>query len=215
MLLLNKRTLFYFACLVLVVITSCTVQGELEKEAVPITITRGTPAPPTPTETTLPTIAPTAISVDMITVVPFPAYLFEVFPDPASITNISSEAYLTRLKRYEYFLNEPSLCAAINSYHLMEKGDAPTPDEFLRQMYLVADEQVIMEPNVVVSLDILGSEILDPETGKVLFRTPDGEHFNVCWPVDLSRRGLHTATFVFTKTSGRVESYTWSFVIEQ
>ena len=169
------------------------------------------PAPEVVTSTP----APTAVSADMIKIEPLPNYLYGVFPEPASTYDITSDEYLSRLKRKEPNLIDPSLCVSVGSYHLLEKGDAPGEREFLHQMHLLLNKEIHKVPNTVVAPDIFGSDIIDPETGGILFRTPDGVDFNVCWRVDLSEPGLYTATYVFTKTSGQEETYTWSFIIEE
>jgi hypothetical protein len=208
---LNKIQVICSICFVLAATIGCTAQGELEKETAPVA-TRTIPASAVPTDTSEP--EPTTVPMDLITSMPFPAYLSGVFPEPASIYNISSAEYLELLRQYEYFLKEPSVCASVRSYHLLERGDAPSSEEFLNQMYLVVDEKDLTTPNVIVSSDIFGSDVFD-DSGEFLFRIPDGEVFNVCWPADLSGSGVHTATFIFTKTSGTVESYTWSFITEE
>lgn len=208
----QKELSFLYICMGLVLLTGCKRQEELEKRASPIIPHTVSASPITP-EANTPVVIPTILSQDTIASLPMPVYLSGVFPEPASTYNISSDEYLSRLKRKDPNLNEPSVCASVHSYHLLEKGDAPTTEEFLNQMHLVVDTIDVTTPNLVVSPDILGSEVMDG-SGEILFRTPDGENFNICWSVDLGQSGLHTATFLFTKTSGKVESYTWSFFID-
>lgn len=214
MMALNKHRGLSFLCICIgfLLVTGCKRQEELEKGVSPI-ITHTVSASPIPSKANTPVVTPTILPQDMITSLPMPGYLSGVFPEPASTYNISSDEYLGRLKRKDPNLNEPSVCASVRSYHLLERGDAPTTEEFLNQMHLVVDTIDVTTPNLVVSPDILGSEVMDG-SGEILFRTPDGENFNICWPVDLGQSGLHTATFLFTKTSGKVESYTWSFIID-
>lgn len=215
MIALNKQRELSFLCICmgLVLLTGCKRQEESEKRASPIIPHTVSASPITP-EANTPVVIPTILSQDMITILPMPIYLSGVFPEPASIYNISSDEYLSRLKRKDPNLNKPSVCASVHSHHLLEKGNALTTEEFINQMHLVVDKIDITTPNLVVSPDIFGSEVLD-DSGEILFRTPDGENFNICWPVDLGQSGLHTATFLFTKTSGKVESYTWSFIIDE
>lgn len=169
---------------------------------------------PSTSQTVLPTAKPTdtvtpspsaTLTIPFPTPEPLPAYLNHVFPSTVDQIELSSEEYFQRLRQYDRSLDQPSICVGVYSYHLLERGDRPSTREFIRQMNLIVDGEILSQPNAITAPDMLGSAIYD-EAGEFLFRTPDGVDFNVCWPADLQHNDSYTATFQFTKTSGEVEA---------
>ena len=150
-----------------------------------------------------------------IKVADFPDYIRWVFPEPGSKYNIESEAYLNILDRIRYQSLEPSICVDVSSYELMERGDMPSIEDFVGQMYLMIDGEKNTKPNHVGFPEIFGQVYTDSVTGEFLFRTPDGEDFLVCWQVELDTPGIYTVTHVFVKSSGAKEEYSWSFMIKE
>lgn len=139
-----------------------------------------------------------------------PEYLPFVIPESGSRYSLCEYRELAPSLRWN--ATEPGVCVSISPIWLLEPGDFPTTQEWLAQMYLQIDDQVITEPHSLLETDSFGFELYDPETGKVVGREPDGTPFRVCYSVPLGP-GLHTATLVVTKTSGEKVSYSWDFLI--
>ncbi len=146
---------------------------------------------------------------------PLPEYLGYVFPEPQSTVDLGNDRYNDKFKEelntIHFGPTEPSICLGVDSAPLMDIGDTPSTDEFLEQMRLIVDGQTITEPNFFEGYDSFGEEWYS-EDGDFLFRTPDGMAFNVCWQGPLNS-GVHIVDYVFTRTSGVEEMYSWSFEI--
>jgi hypothetical protein len=114
----------------------------------------------------------------------------------------------------EWGATVPCVCIGVDPLGLLEPGDSPTTEEWLARIRLVVDGNTITEYHSNLMTDLLGKKVRDGETDELLFKTPPGSPFRICYAASL-KVGLHMATFVVDKPSGEEWSYSWQFVITE
>ncbi|MCP4539717.1 MAG: hypothetical protein GY832_21475 [Chloroflexi bacterium] len=77
----------------------------------------------------------------------------------------------------------PGICLSIYPFKLLESGDSPTVKEWLAQMYLVVDSETITQHHSLLKTKSMGRDLVDPETGEVIWKEPDGSPLRV-WSLD-------------------------------
>lgn len=148
-----------------------------------------------------------------ITPSPLPDYLGMVEPEPGQVYSVA-EYKIIASSIHGWGATVPGICLWVRPLPLLEPGDFPTREEWLARVHLIVDDRAIKEYHSIFMNDSLGIQVADPETGEVLFKTPDGSPYGVCYAVSLEA-GRHVATFVAEKTSSEEMSYTWQFVITE
>jgi len=146
-----------------------------------------------------------------IAVTPVPEYL-GVRPWPGAVLSVTE--YQNLAPSLEWGAAVPCVCVGVDPLGLLEPGDSPTTEEWLARTRLVVDGNTITEYHSNLMSDLLGKEVRDGETDELLFKTPPGSPFRICYAVSL-KVGLHMATFVVEKPSDEEWSYSWQFVITE
>jgi hypothetical protein len=147
-----------------------------------------------------------------VSVQPVPRFLDEIVPEPgASYTLPEYDSLASSFLMWEPDA-DPGICFTVFPLHLLEPGDFPTKRGFLNQIYLVVDGTEFTKYQGLYTTDFPAGELIDPETGEIIAREPEGSPLGVCYSVPLGA-GMHSATVVVHKTSGTVLSYTWPFTI--
>jgi hypothetical protein len=143
-----------------------------------------------------------------------PSYLKEAAPGPMeSYTLTEYEGLATSL---HWGATRPAICVSIWATPFMEPGDffGGARQWVEDRVYLIVDDVAITKVHRLVPTDSMGGEKIDPETGKVVWRAPDGSPMDICYEASLDV-GVHSATLVVEKTSGEQVSYTWEFRITE
>jgi len=137
-------------------------------------------------------------TTEVMVPIPLPGHLRAVVPLPGE--TYTAEEYGDLAPSLGWNATTASICFSIFPSKLMESGDFFDSAEWWlsNRVYLVVDNQTTREYHSLVLTDSLGREGIDPATGDIIWKEPDG---------------LHTATIVAGKTSGEKVSYTWQFRI--
>jgi hypothetical protein len=143
-----------------------------------------------------------------------PSYLKSTIPEPGKSYTLTD--YETLATSRFWGAGEPAICVYISATPFVEPGDffGAAIHWVEDRVYLVVDDTIITEVHSLGPTDSEGGEKIDPETGKVIARGPDGSPMTICYAAPLDT-GIHTATLVVKKTSGEQVTYTWQFRITE
>lgn len=186
---------------------SCSNSGSSESE-------ENTNILPIPTNavTKTNTPEPTITAIPTIQADPLPRHLGLVIPEPGiySIDEYNEEAILTG-----WGANRPGICMDFrNSTSLLEEGDILTNiEDYLHRISVTVNGTKLDEIQSMLTADSLGWENIDPDTGRVIWRTPDGIPAQICY-LALLEAGFYEATISVERTTLEPVNYTWLFLIE-
>jgi hypothetical protein len=143
-----------------------------------------------------------------------PSYLKSVIPEPGKSYTVAEYETLATSQFWE--AEEPAVCIYIWADSFVEPGDffGSARHWVENRVHIVIDDTTITEVHSLVPTDSKGGELIDPKTGKVISRDPDGSPMIVCYAAQLDV-GVHTATLMIEKTSGEQATYTWQFRITE
>ncbi|MGD8625851.1 MAG: hypothetical protein PVJ34_15040 [Anaerolineae bacterium] len=146
------------------------------------------------------------------TIAAMPEYIGFVSPHPGE--SLSMAEYKALAPSLGWNASEPGICVSLFPHPLMEPGDTPTAKEWLSQVHLLIDGDIITKYHSLLETNSEGGRLIDPDTGELVWKEPDGSPFGVCYAASLGI-GYHTVTIVVEKTSGEQVSYAWSFAISE
>lgn len=104
----------------------------------------------------------------------------------------------------------PSVCFSVDPWPLLEAGESPTIEEWLARVSVIIDGRAMDAHHSLFETDMPGGVLLDPNTGDVVKRAPDGSPFGLCYAATLEV-GVHIVTLNVTEQSGEAVTYDWSF----
>ena len=136
------------------------------------------------------------------------------FVSPGSGESLSMAEYQALAPSLGWNASEPGICVSFFPIPLLEPGDTPTAKEWLSQVHLVIDDDIVTQYHSLLQTNSEGGRLVDPDTGELAWKEPDGSPLMVCYAASLGI-GDHTATIVVAKTSGEQVTYTWSFAISE
>jgi hypothetical protein len=139
-----------------------------------------------------------------------PKYLGVVFPEPESQYTLSE--YRDLAESLGWDAASPGICFSISPYYFMEPGDFPTVDQWLRKVVVSVDEEGSLEYSSVFLTDSVGIYYEDSESGEILWKEPAGSPLRPCYSASIDI-GHHTVRITVRTTSGKQESFNWSFEI--
>lgn len=148
---------------------------------------------------------------------PLPDYLTFVAPEPESTYSIFSY----RLGEHYPSTVHPApssgqnrICIQLIGETLLESGDFfteyPKEGEFLPDRVTGYVDGIMVEKDEEIIMMLGESWLLDE--GEIIASAPGPQI--ICWPIELEI-GNHYVTIEVKKTSGEVESYSWSFEIKE
>lgn len=186
---------------------SCSNSGSSESE-------ENTNIVPTPTNavTRTSTPEPTITAIPIIQADPLPRHLGLVIPEPGVY---SLAEYNTQAIETGWGANRPGICMDFRgSSSLLEEGDILTNiEDYLHRISVTVNGTNLNEIQSMLTADSLGWENKDPDTGRVIWRTPDGIPAQICYSA-LLEAGFYEATISVERTTLEPVTYTWSFLIE-
>lgn len=163
------------------------------------------------------TVVSTSTAEESMTVVPtiqaspLPEYLDLVIPEPGvySLAEYNNQAISAG-----WGADRPGICFLFGrSIPFLEDGDILTTEEMLNRISLAVNDTELNEYQSINISDLEGWDKTDPDTGQIIWRTPDGIPYEICY-VAILEAGFYEATISVERTTLDPITYTWSFLIE-